>query len=108
MDRKIEVQAFPPKEFCFRNSMSPAYFYKLKREGRGPRQMQNGNITADAEKDWQAAEEALALSEAAQLEHQRRSEQASRAGKLAASSPRHYCRLSPAERRARKKVAKRA
>jgi hypothetical protein len=50
-------------EFCQRNSISRALFYKLKHEGKGPRIAYAGCkpiITAAAEHDWLLACEAAA------------------------------------------------
>jgi hypothetical protein len=51
--------SFTKAEFCQRNAISIALFYKLRKQGRGPREML-GRITADAEKDWQREREAEA------------------------------------------------
>lgn len=59
----VARSAFTKTEFCARNSMSRSFFYKIRKQGRGPREML-GRITADAEKDWQREREA----EAAQSE----------------------------------------
>jgi hypothetical protein len=39
-------------EFCKRNSISRAYFYKLKNQGKGPRMMATNRISDEAEVDW--------------------------------------------------------
>jgi hypothetical protein len=51
--------AFTKSEFCQRNAISRAFFYKLKKQGKGPREML-GRITRDAELDWQREREAEA------------------------------------------------
>jgi hypothetical protein len=54
----VEQVSFTVPEFCARNRISHATFYKLRKANRGPRTMMLGNairITADAEKDWQRA-----------------------------------------------------
>ena len=55
----IGRSSFTKSEFCQRNAISIAFFYKLRRQGKGPREML-GRITADAEKDWQREREAEA------------------------------------------------
>jgi hypothetical protein len=52
--------AFRKKEFCERNGISLAYFYLLRSQGRGPREMSIGRVTLDAERDWQREREAEA------------------------------------------------
>jgi hypothetical protein len=51
--------SFTKREFCERNGISIAYFYKLRAAGKGPREML-GRITAEAERDWHRAREAEA------------------------------------------------
>jgi predicted DNA-binding transcriptional regulator AlpA len=48
-------------EFCARNSISRAMFYKLKNAGKGPRLVRVGTkslISDQAEKDWHREREA--------------------------------------------------
>jgi len=108
MDLMIELQSFPPRIFRERNRLSRAKYFELEKQGRGPRRMACGNISADAERDWQRQEEARAQTAEALLERQRRSEYFSRLGKIAAASPKHICRISPEERAARRKKKLRA
>jgi hypothetical protein len=49
--------AFTKREFCQRNAISLPFYYKLRKMGRGPREML-GRITVDAERDWQKEREA--------------------------------------------------
>jgi len=48
-------------DFCVRNAISEGLYFKLKREGRGPREIEIGNriiITPEAEADWRLEREA--------------------------------------------------
>jgi hypothetical protein len=50
-----ELDAFSIPEFCLRNSISSALFFKLAREGRDPRLMRVGRrtlITKEAAAAW--------------------------------------------------------
>jgi len=89
-----ERSAFSIAEFCFRNSISPSTYHKLKRAGLGPDEMRAGNvvrITLESELEWQRARthprgaeaEDLARSAAAAIVRGRL------AGAAAARSPRH-------------------
>jgi hypothetical protein len=56
-----EQDAFSIPEFCLRNSISSALFFKLAREGRGPRVMRVGRrtlITKEAAVAWRRTLEA--------------------------------------------------
>jgi hypothetical protein len=55
----ISRSAFTKSEFCRRNGISKSFFYKIRKQGRGPREML-GRITAEAERDWQHEREAEA------------------------------------------------
>ncbi len=57
--------AFTKSEFCARNGISKAFYYKLRAQGRGPREMDNGRITAEAEHAWHREREAAAQDGAA-------------------------------------------
>ena len=72
-------------EFCERYRMSKTKYYNLPIK---PRLMLN-RITPEAEAEWRHKMEEAEASEAAQLERERRSELARRAGKKAAKSPNH-------------------
>jgi hypothetical protein len=53
--------SFSIDTFCARNEFSRGFYYKLKRTGRGPREMRVDGlirITAEAEREWQKAREA--------------------------------------------------
>jgi len=53
-DYKIE-------EWCERRRISRAFYYVMKRQGRGPRELRNGRkvtITRQADAEWQKAREA--------------------------------------------------
>jgi hypothetical protein len=56
-----EPQVFTIKKFCDRYEIAPSFYFKLQRQGRGPRTMRIGSkvlITAQAASDWVAAREA--------------------------------------------------
>ena len=67
------VGAIPPaaysiKAFCIAHNISEAFFFKLKKEGRGPREMAVGRrtlISIEAAADWRHEREADAATEAA-------------------------------------------
>lgn len=56
--------SFTIPQFCRRNSLSESQYFKLQREGRGPRTMSTGSvgvrISREAEADWVRAREAEA------------------------------------------------
>jgi hypothetical protein len=81
--------------FCLAERISHAHYYKLQRNGLAPvtiRLLSAVRITARARRQWQDRMANLTKQETAQLERKRRVEGASRAGKIAAKSPNHYCR----------------
>jgi hypothetical protein len=89
-----QVRALTRAEFCALERMSLSTFHKLKRAGLGPDEvhfpgMAFVRITAEARREWHTRIEQWRKSQAAQLEEQRRSASASRAGKKAAASPLH-------------------
>jgi hypothetical protein len=50
-----DVSSFPIGVFCKRNAMSRGKFHKLKRDGKGPREMDVGGmirISVEAEAAW--------------------------------------------------------
>jgi len=56
-----EHSAWTISQFCARQSFSRGYFYKIKKLGLGPREMNvNGliRITVEAEAEWKAEREA--------------------------------------------------
>jgi predicted DNA-binding transcriptional regulator AlpA len=89
-----ERVAFTVAEFCDRNGISLALFWKLRDSGRAPKLMYLGRairISHSAEAEWQAARENPSTKEANLIARQRRhrSKQAKQAGAKAAASPRH-------------------
>jgi hypothetical protein len=61
MNNPDEQDAFSIPEFCLRNRISSALFFKLAREGRGPRVMHVGRrtlITREAAAAWRRTLEA--------------------------------------------------
>ena len=55
------LDALSIKEFCRRYGISDSFFYKLQREGKGPRTIKIAGrkmITKEAAADWQRAREA--------------------------------------------------
>jgi len=53
--------AFTIDEFCTAHRLSPEMYFKLKRDGRGPREMQVGRrrmISAESAARWRAEREA--------------------------------------------------
>ena len=80
------------RDFCRRLSISDSTWFKLKSQGRAPRVIRIGNtewITRSAERDWIQEMEAHTTSEAAELEHARRTAHMSALGRLAVKSPHH-------------------
>jgi hypothetical protein len=56
----VELQAFSIPHFCLRNGISISTYHKLKKEGRGPREMCLGSairISVEAERDWRKERE---------------------------------------------------
>ena len=79
-------------EFCARERISKATFFKLQRTGLAPETVRFFNIvriTADSRRRWHRRIAELSQSDAAALEQQRRVQLASRAGQAAAKSPQH-------------------
>ena len=61
MNATGDFDAFSIPEFCLRNSISSALFFKLAREGRGPRVMRVGRrtlVTKEAAAAWRREREA--------------------------------------------------
>ena len=97
MDNNSTVRrSLTRQEFCFKKHISPSTFHKLKRKGLGPKQDYLGRISPEAEDAWDRFMAALAESEAAKLEAERRRAQTTQAGKIAAASPLHHCRRKQA------------
>jgi hypothetical protein len=61
---KPEVGSFTLKQFQQRHTLSESQYHKLRREGRGPRTMNTGDvgvrISTEADSDWIKAREAEA------------------------------------------------
>lgn len=54
--RGVAPTALTVSQFCERNQISPAHYYNIKAQGKGPREMSVGRskrITLEAERDWQ-------------------------------------------------------
>src|SRR5262245_27241365 len=80
------------KEFRFLENISTAKFFKLKKRGLAPDEIDIDGvkrITPQAREEWHKRMAELAKTEAAQLEAERRRELAVTAGRAAAMSPRH-------------------
>ena len=59
----VGASAFTILEFCRRNAISRAFFYKMSKAGQGPQDMKIGShsrISAEAECDWKREREAVA------------------------------------------------
>jgi hypothetical protein len=94
------------RQFCVREHMSPASYYKMRRLGFGPVELvipgtEIIRITPKTHREWRAMLEERSRTEAAELERTRRALQRSTAGKTAAASPMHISqRHKPAAPRA--------
>ena len=93
-------------EWCKARRLSRSTYHKLKKLGRGPKELEIPGtrikrITPEADAEWEARMAELAKSEDAQLEAERRRAQAAEAGKLAAQSPNHVSRRTAGPGRAR-------
>jgi hypothetical protein len=83
-----ERVAFPIQEFCWRNAISLGTYHKLKNAGLGPKEMRHDSvvrISAEAELEWQR----MLSSNPQGKARAKLKARASKAGKLAAASPRH-------------------
>jgi hypothetical protein len=68
--RADEQDAFSIPEFCVRNGISSALFFKLAREGGGPRVMRVGRrtlITREAAAAWRHEREAASAPRTAEV-----------------------------------------
>src|SRR5262245_27826989 len=83
-------------EWCTAEGISTATYHKLSRLGGRPRDLRVPGTrvvrVVESRRSWHARMQKRAQERTAQLEQERRREQASRAGKLAAASPAHICR----------------
>jgi len=63
MDQSTTGGAFTVREFCAAHRISTAFYYVMKAEGWGPREMRAGArvlISHEAAADWRRAREAAA------------------------------------------------
>lgn len=86
------------KDFCKHNGFSTSTYHKLKKQGRGPRELRLGRairITAQAAEEWLRAREYPEDAEARLLakEAEARSKLARKAGKKAAQSEHHVAKV---------------
>lgn len=96
-------------EFCRERHMSLTTYYKMRKAGYGPDEvripgMAFTRITPQARAEWAKKIEKLRHNEARQLEDQRRSALASKAGKIAGRSPLHVSRRTKQQPAAAKRV----
>jgi hypothetical protein len=94
--------SFTVDQFCLLEGISRATYFKLRREGRGPREMIiSGNIiriTVRSRADWQRARERESRTSAAiKAKRKSRSVKNKASGSIAAASPRHHCRRTKPE-----------
>ena len=92
------------EQWCERRIISVTTFYNWEKRGRAPTVIRIGGvarITARADAEWERREAKRTKSKAAKQERERRSEIASKAGKIAAESPKHIWQ----RRRAAKQAA---
>ena len=85
-------RVFTRQEFCKRNRIKDSYWYKMKREGTGPRTIRKGAqelVTFAAEKDWRAEQEKASKNEASKLADERRRRLAKNAAEQSVISPKH-------------------
>jgi len=95
--------AFSPEEFCRRNGISMATFWKLRDAGRAPQLMYLGRIiriSVEAERQWQRERENPAPKEAAEIARARKMWRAMgrKAGLAAAASPKHVSKQGKRKR----------
>jgi hypothetical protein len=58
-----DVAAYSIRTFCRAHSISPAFYYKLQRQGLGPRELKLGArtlISAESAAEWRRAREGAA------------------------------------------------
>lgn len=89
-----ERQVFTIAQFCARNAISPFIFHKLKREGRGPKEMSGVGgvrISIEAERQWRKDRETPTDAEKRLIKREREARQklAKAAAKASVKSPRH-------------------
>ena len=107
---EFEQVSFSISQFCARNGISLASYYKLRKANRAPRSMVILNtirITLEAEKDWQREREAEAAALAGSVEEARKVAHMAELGKRAAASQNFVQRQREREKAARKKAGAR-
>jgi predicted DNA-binding transcriptional regulator AlpA len=94
-ERTAELHSLTVKEFCDLERIGETFYYKLRAQGRAPREMRLGSgtvrIPPSARIEWHER----MLADTAQLdaiEAERRSRVASEKAKLGTESPDHPCR----------------
>jgi hypothetical protein len=95
--------------FCEAERFSTATYFKMQRDGIGPKTYAVGRvvrITAEARRQWHEDVTKRSQKQAAQLEHRRRQALASAAGKKAAESEKHISK--PAVKAARREAKQQA
>jgi len=101
------------RKFCNEIGISLSTYAKLKREGRGPREMRFPGmtlvlITPEAQRDWIRQQEKWSASNAARLEEERRKALMSAAGKKGVASDRHVSKRGKRAAEAAAKPVRRA
>jgi hypothetical protein len=100
-----DERSFTIAEFCAIERISLATYYKMQRDGVGPKELaipgtKVKRITTMARHEWHKRMEKLGQSKAAQLERARRSKQMSVLGKIAIASELHPTNKRKAKKRA--------
>ena len=83
-------------EFCQRNRLSKAKYYRLRKTGVGPREMWvegSARISSKAEADWVKARELPADAEERLIERERRAERCREAARVGLESAKHPSKL---------------
>ena len=98
-DPVMDAPSYSIREFCLAESLSPASYYKIRRQGFGPRELRLPGssivrVTADARREWQQRMATMNEEQAARLkvEREERAARQSLAGKRGAASPLHHSR----------------
>jgi hypothetical protein len=100
-------RALTVPEFCWLEHLSKSKFFELKRRGLAPTTTDVDGlqrISPQSREDWHERMAALAKSEAAQVEAERRRELAAVAGRAAAASPNHVSKNRSVQRRGGEKA----
>jgi predicted DNA-binding transcriptional regulator AlpA len=96
------------EQFCERNQISKSTWFKMKREGTGPRTISIGRevrISAAAEKEWRARKEQESMGAKERLAYKRRVKLSKRAAAAAVKSPKHVSR-NPDKKKRRAEAAR--